>query len=302
MGKKLKVLITGGSGLLGYLWANARDEYETIILLEHKKKIQSGRWDVESLDEIDQYEFTKLLEKRKIDIVVNTIGLANVAKCQKMPDLAYNINEKLPGKIADACSDYGSKMIHISTDHLYGDSQNLYTENDKVILKNVYADSKFKGELNVLSKNNSALICRTNFFGNGPIGRTSFSDRIIESAHNKEFIDLYEDVQFSPLNGLNVANFAHSLCNLNCNGLYNICSDDHMSKYEFGIELCKHLQLNSNYIRRGSLKGDKNNSQKPSIMTLSNKKATSKLGHNLGSIKDNILLISKDKERFHKNG
>ena len=74
----------------------------------------------------------------------------------------------MPGRIAKACFLSEIKLIHISTDHLYSNENKLHSEGDEVSLVNIYAKSKYEGEINASNNFPSTLICRTNFFGYGP--------------------------------------------------------------------------------------------------------------------------------------
>ena len=115
-------------------------------------------------------------------MLINMIGLTSVEECEAKPDKAYFLNATLPGIIAKACSFSNTKIIHISTDHYFCDENKKHKETDEVTLVNIYSKSKYKGEIEVLSNNSSALICRTNFFGYGPPHKLSFSDWIINSS------------------------------------------------------------------------------------------------------------------------
>ena len=81
-----------------------------------------------------------------------------------------------PKKLAQISLETGSKLIHISTDHLYDGTKDIYTEDDLVSPLNVYGKTKAQAENEVLSINPKALIVRTNFYGWGLSYRKSFSD------------------------------------------------------------------------------------------------------------------------------
>ena len=114
-----------------------------------------------------------------------------------------------------------------------------HSEEDIVSLVNIYAKSKFEGELSILEYYSNSLICRTNFFGYGPLHKMSFSDWIINSFISKREITLHNDVYFSPISGRNLAFLAHKLLDLGCSGIYNISSDNVLTKYQFGIYCVK---------------------------------------------------------------
>ena len=161
------------------------------------------------IDLFSRNSVQRILESYNIDIVLNCVGLTNVEICERNPIEAFRLNSQLPGIIANACTSTNTKLIHISTDHLFDNQNILHSEEDEVKLKNVYAKSKYEGELEVLTNCKSSIICRTNFFGYGPAHKHSFSEWIEESAKNNQKIVLFKDVFFTPVSGGNLAFYAH---------------------------------------------------------------------------------------------
>ena len=236
--------------------------------------------------EIDLFSINsvkRILESYDIDIVLNCVGLSNVDTCEKKPNEAFRLNSHLPGIIANACNFTNTKLIHISTDHLFNDQNILHSEEDEVKLKNVYAKSKYEGELEVLTNCQSSIICRTNFFGYGPAHKKSFSEWIEESAKNNKKIVLFKDVFITPLSGKNLAFCAHKLSENNFSGIFNISSDKQISKFDFGKLLCDKLNIPSYSIFPGSIDDRSDLVRRPKSMGLSNAKLTKAIkNQNLG--------------------
>ena len=288
---KKKIIILGGASLLSYLWCNeVSDEFE-IYLVNNLQTTRYLKFPVLKVDLNSSSQFASLLEIYKIDIVVNTIGLTNVENCEADPDKAYFLNSILPGKIAKACFLAGKKLIHISTDHFYSDQIKIHTEEDKVSLVNIYAKSKYEGEINVLDNLSSALICRTNFFGYGPPHKKSFSDWIINAVTSQESIVLHNDVFYTPISSKNLAKISHELLDLNCCGIHNISSDNKISKYEFAVNLCEHLNISTKNIFSESIKNRSELMLRPTSMALSNKKISGILKKSIGGIENQIESI-----------
>ena len=214
------------------------------------------------------------METYKIDIVVNCIGITNIEICEKYPGDAFKLNRHLPGIIAKACNLTNTKLIHISTDHFFDDQNILYSEEDEVRLVNVYAKSKYEGELEVLTNCQSSIICRTNFFGYGPAHKNSFSEWIEQSAKNNQKIVLFKDVFITPVSGSNLAFYAHQLLDQNYSGVFNISSDIQISKFDFGKLLCHKLNIPSYSILPGSIDDRRDLVRRPKSMGLSNLKLT----------------------------
>ena len=228
-------------------------------------------------------DLQRILDSYQIDIVLNCVGLTNVEACEDNPFEAFKLNSTLPGIIASACDSTNTQLIHISTDHLFDDENILHSEKDKVSLINVYAKSKYQGELEVLKNCQSSIICRTNFFGYGPAHRMSFSQWIEESAKNNQEIVLFKDIFFTPVSGKNLAYYAHKLLENNFSGIFNISSNNKISKFEFGKLICKKLNIPSHSILPGSLDDNSNLIRRPKAMGLSNRKLTDAIQNkNLG--------------------
>lgn len=289
--EKLNLLILGGSSLLSFLWCKAIYKKFNIYLSQHQKDISYLNFPVLNVNFDNFKTLASEISKNEIDIVVNTIGLTNVELCEIEIDKAYYLNAKLPGIIAKACQIANAKLIHISTDHFFDNENKRHTEDDEVSLLNIYSKSKYHGEIEVLSNLPTSLICRTNFFGYGPTYKLSFSDWIIKSCLSNKKIVLFNDVFISPLCGKNLALRSLELIKLNCKGIYNLSSDNSITKYAFGILLCKLLGISNSNIKSGSINSRKDLIKRPNSMALSNLKASNALNKDFGKVSKQILDI-----------
>ena len=191
---------------------------------------------------------TSIIQKNDIHLLINCAGLTGVEACESDPDKAYELNGNLPGKLAKITSNNNVKLIHISTDHLFDGTVPKSDENSTVHPLNIYAKSKHVGEQEVLKNNNNALVIRTNFFGNGPEYRFSFSDRIISSLLNKQKLYLFDNVYYTPINVHELADLTLQLLNKDSFGIYNVCSNERITKFDFGTLIAEKLNLNKNLI------------------------------------------------------
>ncbi len=246
------------------------------------------------IDLFSKNSVQRILDSYDIDIVLNCVGLTNVEDCEHNPSEAFKLNSQLPGIIANACKSTNTKLIHISTDHLFDDQNILYSEEDEVKLINVYATSKYEGELEVLNNCQASIICRTNFFGYGPAHKNSFSQWIEESAKNNQKIVLFKDVFFTPVSGANLAFYAHKLLENNFYGIFNISSDKKISKFDFGKLICKKLNIPSYSILPGYIDDKPDLVKRPKAMGLSNTKLKGAIKNQNLDIKFQIKSILKN--------
>jgi len=298
---KKKVLITGGSGLLALNWAiEMRNKYDIYLSL-HSRKIHLAGVVTVSVILDSEISILMALDKIQPDLIIHAAGFTNVDSCEKFPKIAYQTNVVLTENVANAAIKRNIKLVHISTDHLFNGKQGMMTESDECCPLNKYAETKLEAEFMVQSCNPTALIVRTNFYGWGTSYRSSFSDMVIKSLKSQKTVVLFQDVFYSPVIVSSLAETVHKLVNLNSCGIYNIVSDDSISKYEFGLKLAEIFNLNHKLIIPGKLSDNQDFVKRPEIMTLSNKKLCSRIGGSIGSVDEHIqLLYRQSKQNIDK--
>lgn len=291
MGKKPRILIVGGSGLLGVNWALfARNEYQVVLALHHRevglKDVQTCHLTLDSDDKL-----VSQIQAIKPDVIINAVGMTNVDKCESDPDLAKLLNVDFARNIALACYRLTVPMVHISTDHLFFGEMSLVDEKTICRPINVYGQTKAMGEAQVLSVNPNVLVIRTNFFGWGPSYRQSFSDLVIDGLRAGNTLTLFEDVYFSPIHIAVLAKTVHGLIDLQAKGIFNVVGDERISKKDFGIRLAHKFNLDTTLIKIGSIEDTKFLIRRPKDMSLSNQKTCTLLNRSMGNIDDQIRVL-----------
>ncbi len=280
----LRILITGGSGLLGTGWAKAmRGNAEVILGIHRMKRVLADTQPVQI--ELDSSaKFLALLTEIRPAVVIHAAGSASVDECEISPSGAYRDNVQLAANVAKAARQASVALIHISTDHLFSGSQSWVKENSQTEPLNVYGATKLEAEQRVRAEHPEALIVRTNFFGWAPTGRRSISDWIIQGLRGGHTLDLFEDVFFTPVLIEELARSAHELLARGASGIVNLTGDERVSKYDFGIKLAEHFGLPAELICRSRLADAKLVAPRPLEMSLDNGYASGLLGRRLGNL------------------
>ena len=288
---KMRVLITGGSGLLAINWAiSMRDKYSITLLLHHKNISLSGvKTSFGSLSSLD--ECLSELTKYRPDVVIHAAGLADIEACELNPNLAQRVNGDFAKNVAIACSQKKIKLVHISTDHLFQGNKEFSTEEYPTNPINSYAKTKLIGEQEVIKNCKDALIIRSNFFGWGTKYRQSLSDFILKKLRNNEKVDLFSDVFFTPILIDELAKITEQLIDSNSEGIFNIVGNERISKYDFGAKLAKEFDLNVDLINQISISDKINFIKRPKDMSLSNNKLCKLLDCKIPSIDEQILTL-----------
>lgn len=87
-----------------------------------------------------------------IDVVLNCAAFTAVDDAETEEDAALRVNGVLPGDLAAACADAGSRLVQISTDYVFsGDATAPYAEDAAIGPRSAYGRTKAAGERAVRS-------------------------------------------------------------------------------------------------------------------------------------------------------
>ena len=229
------ILFFGGSSLLATVWANYWKERYNIFLTQHQQSIQVVGVKLIQIQKISETKLKTIILSHDIDLLINCVGLTSVEQCQLNPTKANYLNAEVPSILAKICFEQKVDFIQISTDHLFEGIEAMKSELDIPKPLNQYAYTKLKGEQNSINNNSKALIIRTNFFGVGPNYKPSFSDIITSALKCNQKIKLFNDVFFTPIHIHELADIVLELLKENKKGIYNVVSNERISKYTFGL-------------------------------------------------------------------
>lgn len=294
MSLKPSILLTGGSGLLAVNWFYSKNNEYSVYLGLNERKIHPDDCQVICLNFFSEESLMKQIETVGPSVVIHTAGLTSVEKCENNPELAFHINVELSCMVANVTKRLGVRLVHISTDHLFEGNASMLSEDEPRQAINIYGITKALAESKIEEINPEALIIRTNFYAWGTSYRKSFSDYIIESLRNKELLSLFDDVYYTPILAENLINTVHELLERNEKGIFNIVSDDRISKYDFGILIAEEFGLDKTKIERCSIYNKLNLVRRPHDMSLSNQKVKKLLGKNLGTVKQHISQLHQE--------
>jgi dTDP-4-dehydrorhamnose reductase len=154
--KRTKVLILGGTGMLGHVLFRALSKNQKLIVhatargtdglvrafsKELKQNLLTG------IDANDFDGIVRALGSIHPEIVINCIGLIKQLPIANDPLSAITVNAQLPHRIALACRAAKARMIHISTDCVFDGMKGNYTEDDIPNASDLYGRTKMLGEV-----------------------------------------------------------------------------------------------------------------------------------------------------------
>lgn len=164
----MRILVLGGSGLIGFgisTFFHAQNvDFISSIRTQRKLDFQWPTVLLEITRSITSEDIERLLIANKITHVVNCIGLTKHRAAQYEESDVEFLNIYLPSLISIACIRQDIKLVHISTDCVFGDSSTDINRSEvcQPIPSDTYGVQKLLGE--VYSQGNIISI-RTSTYG-----------------------------------------------------------------------------------------------------------------------------------------
>lgn len=267
----MKLYITGIAGLLGNNIVKKlvnRCEITGVDILD----LDIPNVTYEKFSLYDKDKLRKHVAQVKPDVLIHTAAAVNVDECEENPEWAYKLNEEVTRDIADICNELGIKLVYISSDAVFdGESDELYKETDEVNPLNVYAKTKLGGEKYVLSYEKN-LVFRTNIYGQNIQDKKSFGEWIVSSLEEGKTLNMFEDIDFSPILVSDLAEIIYKALQADLSGIYHVCATGCISKYEFGVKMKEIFDLHTGNINKSQSETMHFKAKRSKHMGMSNEK------------------------------
>lgn len=237
-----KILITGSNGFLGSnLVSFFSGQYNCQVITTSRHNPSHSISAAHYQGDLLNCQFVdSLFSDVHPDIVINTVSLVNVDQCNEDPAFAHKITVETAENIAKACVKYNSRLLYISTDHLFDGKKAPYSEDEKPAPVNEYGKKKLEAELISRRFVPDAVIIRTNFFGISPPDHAiTFGEWVYKNLRDQNPMNLFTDYYFTPIEVHYLAECLDTIIATDFSGIINVAGSQRCSKYEFGIELAK---------------------------------------------------------------
>lgn len=301
MREKLRILITGSSGMLGkdIVKAVSDDEdIETFGISRHALKLDKLNYNHFICELTDFSKLKNILVEINPHIIINCAACTDIAKCEQNKKYTYNLHVNA-SKILAKYKPGSTRIIYISTDSVFDGVKGAYSEEDSTSPLNYYAETKWLGEKETISFNNKSLILRVNIYGyNIPI-KNSLAEWAIKSWKAHKVINGYENIYFNPLYTKQLSEIIYMIIKQkSIYGVLHLGCKQNISKYEFLKILAESLKVKSVFINPFSFNDDNLEIKRPKNTTLALSKFES-LFNNTPDIYEGINELAND---FKKEG
>lgn len=281
----MKVLVLGGSGLLGEALM------QRCKVLGHAAVAAWRSSPTLPLDIADRRQLADALEEANPDLVVNCAAIASIDACEADPGKAYAVNAAAVADLAQLSRAARFKLAHISTDHFFtGAGRARHTEDATVTLVNEYAKIKYAAE-KFAGLADNALVVRTAFVGRSAAGEGGFAAGVYRALRTGQELVLFEDAYSSLLHRADVADLILRLIEREASGVYNVASRDVFSKAELVRAFAHKLGLPL-HAQSGSVTSLQ--TPRAESLGLATEKAEALLGRQMPGLEDTVGLLAAD--------
>ncbi len=239
----MRLLITGTSGLLGLnLGLDACASHEVIGV--DRNALFSTPFRMVQADLLEEGAVERVVSEHQPDAMIHCAAVADLEACEANPDLAHRMNAALPKRIAALCAAHNIRLIHISTDAVFGGfKEGPYTEWDRPDPHGVYAITKLEGERAVLQAYPAATVARVNFYGWSASGKRSLAEFFVNRLSQGSSVNGFTDVRFCPLFVAHLDGILLQMLPRQMPGVYHVVGAQAMTKYQFGVEIARQFGL-----------------------------------------------------------
>lgn len=253
----MRVLITGGAGLLGqYLNIELNKEHEILTIYNNNvgncKDFNSAKVDITDYDSLKQ-----IFEEFRPEVVIHLASISRPETADQLPLKVVNeVNVNAVQKIAEFCDKYSAKLFFTSTDLVYdGDRGAMLKEDSKLIPKSLYAETKLMGEVKIKNTFENYVILRTSLqygivLGNNKSGFNS----MYENFKKNEKVRLFRDQFRTPSSLLDTARMFNELLKIDIKEeTMNFGGKERVSRVELGEILCEEAGFDKSLIDNKSM-------------------------------------------------
>ena len=224
----MKILVTGANGMLAK---------------EVKEKFTEGNeiiaTDVAELDITNEKAVMDYVMKTKPEYIINCAAYTAVDKAEENYELADKINGDGPTNLAKAAKSTGAKLVHISTDYVFGgdlDVSKDYKEDDPKAPVTVYGKTKLHGEEGIEANMDEYYIFRTAWLYG--VGGNNFVKTMTKLGSTRDEINVVSDQHGSPTYAKDLTEIIYQAIDKKIPyGVYNATNEGYTTWYDFTKEI-----------------------------------------------------------------
>ena len=244
-----RLLITGAEGQLGKaLQFQLADKFDLLSTARIPSSTGKKKRNVISLDVTDRSAVNSVLGDFNPHIIINCAAYTNVDGCEIHKEKAHDVNVKGLRNLIQF-SDKDSLIVQISSDYVFNGLEGPYAENDHTFPVNYYGKTKLEAENLLRGSQRKHLIFRGNvLFSEDLFCKSNFFAWVYKSILKNNSIKVVDDQISNPTLISEFVKAIFQAMVMKCEGVFHIGSEDHLSRYEFALNIAKIFKMDTSLI------------------------------------------------------
>ena len=233
---EMKILITGGSGLLGKSLIETRNRNVKIVCTYVGEYTVKNHDDIkyQKLDIRDYHAYEQLFQEFRPDVTIHTAGIGSPDYAEQHREEAWDMNVRGTRNINSLCEKVNSRLVYISSNGIYDGEKAPYGEEDIPEPINYYGELKLKAEEILMKARIPCAIVRPilMYGWNHPFERSNIATYALESMAKGLKVQVYDDVFVTPLFSISCGKAIWRIINDERYDVFNIGGTERVSIFE----------------------------------------------------------------------
>lgn len=247
-----RVLITGGTGLLGFALQQLAPKYIqgfSVYFPERSLPVPLA-FNMLAADVTDRMQMQSVFEWAKPDVVIHTAAIGSVDFAERNRQETRKVNVGGTEVVTALCHTFGSRLIYISSNAVFDGRTPFYSEAAPVNPINYYGQLKVEAEKVVRESSTLWAIVRPILMYGWPYQGERENPVVwwIRSLKGGKPIKVVDNVFSKPLPAWSCAEVVWEVIRQQRTGVYHAAGKDHLSLYQFAIQVAEVFDLDAGLI------------------------------------------------------
>lgn len=182
----MNILLLGKNGQLGWELHRALSTLGEVLAV-----------DLPEVDLTSEEQSRWIVRQAKPQVIINAAAYTAVERAESEPEVAFAINARAAGYLAEEAVAAKAALVHYSTDYVFdGVKASPYLESDLPNPLGVYGASKLAGEQAIQQAGGSYMVLRTSWLYS--LRSPSFVTKVLQWAREQETLRVVTDQVASP--------------------------------------------------------------------------------------------------------
>ncbi len=286
-----KIMITGGSGMLGsYAATRAAAQGWDVTATYFGNPVELPGVRMVRLDLADPWDVVGSICP---DVIIHTAARVKPDVCEEEKRRAFDANVIGTDNLLRSAECVHAHFVHVSTDLVFSGEHNPYSEGDLLSPPNYYGLTKAAAEAAVLAAGTETAIVRTSIIYGPRMSAhlNSFSDKIIESLRAGKPMTAFTDQRRSPIPARNLADVLLEIADRRLTGIFHAVCPESSARYDFAVKVAETFGLDASLIRPATMDQFPSAAFRPHTIILDTSATQARLSTRLLGFEEGIMAL-----------